>query len=66
MLKLLKGMQRTKNNILWLQGSITIIKELLADYITELSLFFGTECLWRVLYLCGTITFVRKHQILFN
>lgn len=54
MLKLLTGMQKIKENLLWLQGSITIIKDFIADYITELSLFFCTECLWHVLFLCGT------------
>lgn len=35
-LKLLKGIQKRKENLLQLQGSITIIKDLTADYITEL------------------------------
>lgn len=53
MLKLLKGMQKIKGNLLQLWGSITLIKDLIADYITELSLFFCTECLWHVLCLCS-------------
>lgn len=43
MLKLLKGMQKTKENLLRLQGSLKIIKDLIADYITELSLGSCTE-----------------------
>lgn len=48
---MVKRMKKIKENLLWLQGSITIIKDHVADYIAKLSLFFCTECLWHVLFL---------------
>lgn len=64
MLQLLKGMQKIKENLLWLQGSIAIIKELIADYITELSLAFFVLNVYGMYFVSLIpIISVGKHQI---